>query len=516
MKKLIFLLIITLIIQKSKSKNLTSKNKKKNKFKRENTLIILNDSNFERAIKHYKNILIIILPKHCISLCESRKSETIEASIKLYKHKPRLNIGKLIREESPITEKKLLIRKYPELIYFNNGKQEKFTSVFNYKGIINFMIKKSLPNIIELFTNSEIYNFKNTHDISIIYFGGEKNIINYLSNISNDDINFYSFCNFESSLKEFNMKNNSIVLYKKYGNEKNEFYGKITYNGLKNFIKKYSLDKVLQMNEETFKIIWEDENEGLFLVHDKKNKNSKIYSNIIKEFANKVYGRIKIIESGIDFNIEKQLLPILKITAKNLPAIRITNTSNIRKPVYEFNDIINIDNLMNFLTKYENHQLYPLLRSEEILSNDEQKKFKVFKVVSKNFYNEVLTFNKSVLLFLFNNDNDNKTKEVYNIIERINDIILNDINYNNLLRIVQIDNLRNELWEIRISNFPHIKLMKNLKDNKKESIEYDNKEFSYNLIISFINKNLNLNIELEEEIKKEKEENLKGEKKEDL
>ena len=516
MKKLIFLLIITLIIQKSKSKNVSSKNKKKNKFKRENTLIILNDSNFERAIKHYKNILIIILPKHCISLCESRKSETIEASIKLYKHKPRLNIGKLIREESPITEKKLLIRKYPELIYFNNGKQEKFTSVFNYKGIINFMIKKSLPNIIELFTNSEIYNFKNTHDISIIYFGGEKNIINYLSNISNDDINFYSFCNFESSLKEFNMKNNSIVLYKKYGNEKNEFYGKITYNGLKNFIKKYSLDKVLQMNEETFKIIWEDENEGLFLVHDKKNKNSKIYSNILKEFSNKVYGRIKIIESGIDFNIEKQLLPILKITAKNLPAIRITNTSNIRKPVYEFNDIINIDNLMNFLTKYENHQLYPLLRSEEILSNDEQKKFKVFKVVSKNFYNEVLTFNKSVLLFLFNNDNDNKTKEVYNIIERINDIILNDINYNNLLRIVQIDNLRNELWEIRISNFPHIKLMKNLKDNKKESIEYDNKEFSYNLIISFINKNLNLNIELEEEIKKEKEENLKGEKKEDL
>ena len=516
MKKLIFLLIITLIIQKSKSKNVTSKNKKKNKFKRENTLIILNDSNFERAIKHYKNILIIILPKHCISLCESRKSETIEASIKLYKHKPRLNIGKLIREESPITEKKLLIRKYPELIYFNNGKQEKFTSVFNYKGIINFMIKKSLPNIIELFTNSEIYNFKNTHDISIIYFGGEKNIINYLSNISNDDINFYSFCNFESSLKEFNMKNNSIVLYKKYGNEKNEFYGKITYNGLKNFIKKYSLDKVLQMNEETFKIIWEDENEGLFLVHDKKNKNSKIYSNIIKEFANKVYGRIKIIESGIDFNIEKQLLPILKITAKNLPAIRITNTSNIRKPVYEFNDIINIDNLMNFLTKYENHQLYPLLRSEEILSNDEQKKFKVFKVVSKNFYNEVLTFNKSVLLFLFNNDNDNKTKEVYNIIERINDIILNDINYNNLLRIVQIDNLRNELWEIRINNFPYIKLMKNLKDNKKESIEYDNKEFGYNLIISFINKNLNLNIELEEEIKKEKEENLKGEKKEDL
>ena len=515
MKKLIFLLIITLIIEKSKNK--ISNNQKKKKFKRENTLIILNDSNFERAIKHYKKLLVIILPNHCSSLCETRKTEITEASIKLYKHKPRLNIGKLMIDESPETEKKLLVRKYPELIYFNNGKQEKFTGVFNYNGVINFMIKKSLPNVIELFTNSEIYNFKNTHYISIIYFGGEKNIINYLSNISNEDVNFYSFCNFESSLKEFNMKNNSIVLYKKFGNEKNEFYGKMTYNGLKNFIKKYSLDKILEMNEETFKIIWEDENEGLFLVHDKKNKNSKIYSNILKEFSNKVYGRIKIIESGIDFNIEKQLLPVLKITAKDLPAIRITNTSNIRRPVYEFNDIINVDNLINFLNKYENHQLYPLLRSEEILTNEEQKKYKVFKVVSKSFYNEVLTYNKSVLLFLFNNENDNKTKEVYSIIQRINEIVLNDSNINNIFRIVQIDNLRNELWEIRINNFPHIKLMKNLKDNKKDTIEYDNKEFTYNSIVNFINKHLNVNIKLEEEEnKKEKKENIKEEKKEDL
>ena len=78
-------------------------------------------------------------------------------------------------------------------------------------------------------------------------------------------------------------------------------------------------------------------------------------------------------------------MPVLKITAKDLPAIRITNTSNFRRPVYEFNDIINVDNLINFLNKYENHQLYPILRSEDIISNDEQKKFKVFKVVSKSF-----------------------------------------------------------------------------------------------------------------------------------
>ena len=59
--------------------------------------------------------------------------------------------------------------------------------------------------------------------------------------------------------------------------------------------------------------------------------------------------------------------------------------------------------------------------------------------------------------------------------------------------------------------------MKNLKDNKKDTIEYDNKEFTYNSIVNFINKNLNLNIKLEEEEnKKEKEENLKEEKKEDL
>ena len=102
---------------------------------------------------------------------------------------------------------------------------------------------------------------------------------------------------------------------------------------------------------------------------------------------------------------------------------------------------------------------------------------------------------------------DEKSKNVYLILEKINDIIKNDDNMNNLLRIVQIDNLRNEIWEMRAYDFPALKLLKNGKNNKKEKIEYNNKEFTFNLISKFLNENLNINIPLEEENDNLKENN---------
>ncbi len=507
LKYLIFIFTIIFSIHISKEK----KTSKKRKFKRENSLILLDDSNFEKAIKHYKNILVLVVSKHnCGGTCEYRITEVTQASINLYKHKPRLNVGKLIAEDSPLNERKLkFIKFYPDLTYFNNGTEEKFTGIFNQKGIYNWMLKKNLPTVTELLTLAELSNFKNTNEVSIIYFGNDKEIINYMNEIGkNDGLHFYGYCNLDLALKEMNVKNNSIIIYKNYGNDKTDFSGKITLSGLKSFIKKYSFNKLLYMNEETFKIIWEDQNPALFLVHDKNNKNSMVYTKILRDFSEKVYGRIKVVESGITYNIEKQLIPVIKITGKDLPAVRIINTSDKRNPVYEFKDIINTDNLIKFLDNYENEKLYPMLRSEEIPDLEEQNKFTIFKVVSKNFLEEVLNYNKSILLFMFKEDiSDEKSKNVYLILEKINDIIKNDDNMNNLLRIVQIDNFRNEIWEMRAYDFPALKLLKNGKNNKKEKIEYKNKEFTFNLISKFLNENLNFNITLEEEKDNLKENN---------
>ena len=74
----------------------------------------------------------------------------------------------------------------------------------------------------------------------------------------------------------------------------------------------------MRMNDESFKIVWEDLNPGLIIVYDKKSKNAEIYRNIVKELGDKLYGRIKIIESGIYTIIEKQLMPQINLTLDDI------------------------------------------------------------------------------------------------------------------------------------------------------------------------------------------------------
>ena len=85
--KIYFLLLITLI-SISKSQKEKNKTKKKRKFLRENTLLVIDDFNFERVVKHYKTFLLFITSETCGQPCESRQSEVVAAAIKLYKHKP--------------------------------------------------------------------------------------------------------------------------------------------------------------------------------------------------------------------------------------------------------------------------------------------------------------------------------------------------------------------------------------------------------------------------------------------
>ena len=337
MNNKIYFLLLIILISISKSQKEKNKTKKKRKFLRENTLLVIDDFNFERAVKHYKTLLLFITSETCGQPCESRESEVIAAAIQLYKHKPRLNIGKVIIERAPLLRRRLKIIGTPDLLYIENDYLQMYTGTYTPYGIYSWMIKKSLPSLTELLNVNDIANFKNTHEVAVIYFGNDDSILGMMNETSKiDGLNFYGFCKNEETFNSYNVKKDTIVLFKSFGNERTEISGKISLEGLYDFIRKYSSKKVMRMNDESFKIVWEDLNPGLIIVYDKKSKNAEIYRNIVKELGDKLYGRIKIIESGIYTIIEKQLMPQINLTLDDIPAVRLTNTSDIRRPVYKF------------------------------------------------------------------------------------------------------------------------------------------------------------------------------------
>ena len=498
--KIFSFFIIIFLITNIKNKEKEKKKNKKRKFQRENTLILINDFNFERVIKHYKSILLFITSETCGQPCESRQSDVIAAAIQLYKHKPRLNIGKVVIDRAPLLKRQLKVIGTPDLLYIDNGYLQLYTGTYTPYGIYRWMIKKNMPPLTELNSVNDIANFKNTHEVTLVYFGNDNTIIKYMYNTSKaDGLNFYGICNKEEIFKTYNVKKDTIVLFKGFGVERTEYFGKITLNGLHKFIQKYSTKKIMRMDEESFKVVWEDFNPGLIIVYDKKSQNAPIYANIVKELGDKLYGRIKIIESGIYTIIEKQLLPQINLTSIDVPAVRLTNTSDIRRPVYEFKGAITVENVIKFVEDWENGKLYPILLSESIPNEREQERNKIFRVVSKSFGKEVLNYGKSSIVFIYIKSDDENTKNVFKDIENINDVIVGDSNMNSLLRIVQIDGIKNDVWNMKCSKYPCIFLMKNEKENKKVQIKCKEQKLNYNIIAKFINENLKFDIPIKVE-----------------
>ena len=500
MKKILYLLTIIFLITRIKNKEEEKKKNKKRKFQRENKLILVDDFNFDRVIKHYKSILLFITSETCGQPCESRQSDVIAAAIQLYKHKPRLNIGKVLIDRAPLLKRRLKIKGTPDLLYIENGYLQIYTGTYSPYGIYRWMIKKNMPRLTELNSVNDIANFKNTHEVTIVYFGNDDNIIKYMNDTSRaDGLNFYGICNKEEIFNTYNVKKDTIVLFKGFGVERTEYFGKITFDGLYTFVQKYSTKKVMRMDDESFKIVWEDANPGLIIVYDKKSQNAPIYSNIVKELGEKLYGRIKIIESGIYTIIEKQLLPQINLTSIDVPAVRLTNTSDIRRPVYQFKGAITVENVIKFVDDWENGKLYPIMLSENIPNEREQERNKIFRVVSKSFAKEILNYDKSSLIFIYIKSDNNKTINAFKDIENINDFVVGNSNMNSLLRIVQIDGLKNDVWDMKCKKYPCIFLMKNEKENKKIKIQFTDENLNYNSIANFINKNLNFDIPIKED-----------------
>ena len=488
LKKFCTIILMILIIHSSLCK-------KRKKFPRDNTVLILNDENFNKTISHFKKVLVEFTANWCGPYCENFSQDITKASIQLYKMKPRLHVGRIYLNDNKEIEKRFDIRRYPTLKYFNNGVAEDFTGTQNILGIIQWMLKKNSPPLVELFTLSDISNFKNTHETAVIYFGNDTNHKSYLEELSKKDPdNFFAFCDFETAYTRFNAKKGMIVLFKEYGEERTELYGKISLNGIKSFLDKYSKNKILTLTDNTIKYVWEDKHPALIFFSDKTNKNYESYERMLRGVANAVYGKILIINSGIFENNEVHLLPIMSVDKAKLPAVRIIDTRDeMKRKIYELEGIVTESSIIKFVNDWEKGKVKVMLKSETIPNESEQSEQNgVFKVVSKSFEKEVLKYEKNVFVY-FHSIHNTKSKEILPEVEKLANEINKDFETKEIIRIAKFDTYSNELEDFKMEEYPKIILYKKKEENDvtKEEIKFMETDKNYDVFAKFINANLN-------------------------
>ena len=499
--KLILFFLIILITE------IQSRKQRKNRYHRDDSVIILTDLNFNRTITRLKNLLVLFYTSWC-GHCKNFLPIYTKASLYLYKLKPRINLAKIEMSSNKETASTYNINSYPTLKFFKNGIPYEYTGNLDENGIIRWMQKNTLPPISELMTLNDISNFKNTHEVSIIYFGKDENILKMLNDIAIEDgENFFGSCDFILGFETYSVKENTIVLFRKNGEERTELSGKLTKEGIINFIKKNSYDKLLSFNDKTARLIWKLKEPGLFLFRDPNSSNSIELDRLFKDLSEKLFGRIRVILTGIfDFK-EQQLNSLTNVKVTDLPTVRIYDTKKGMNAYYVMNGIINEDNVMKFVDDFEKGKLELGRKSEEIIKNEEGK---VYNIVGKSFENDVINNDMNVLVLFYNEYIEDGKKSVF-----IYDEIFNE--YKNILkkynlRIGKIDMSKNEVsLKKSLIKYPTVRFY--LKGNKEIGDEYEG-EFKKNGVIKFINSHLGIDSEAEK--KKNVELKLEEDMKSDL
>ena len=369
---LITILIFSLIPESISASNNNNNNKKKHQhhkkqYKKDNSVIIIDNSNFEKIISSMD--ILILFYKSDDKNCQQFLPTYTEASLKLKKYKRNMLFGKIECNENSKTCDKQNLQRIPTIKYFKKGKSYLYFGTSDIQGILKFMWKNTLPPVSDLMTLAEISDFKNTHEISVIYFGKDKDIIKTLNDHALDDSDvFYAKTDFEKAYEMFNVKKNTIILYKKYGEDRTEMSGKLSKDGIINFIKKNSVDLILEGTERTVKLIWGMQQPGLFLFIDRKDLNSNFLIRVFNEVAEKIGNRIKIVIMGIESPMEQKINAMTMVKPQDLPTIRIYDPSKGPTTFYLFNKRIpmNTTNIIDFAEKFLKGRLQYYKLSEEI------------------------------------------------------------------------------------------------------------------------------------------------------
>ena len=459
-------------------------------FPKDKDVIILTDSTFEKAINNYEYLLVFFYAPWCIRCNKFHPEYDKAASI--------LKTENIFLAKVDATIEKKLVKKFeltgfPVLKLFIWGTYVEYTGERNHEDLIKWIRKKTNGIAFEEIKSEEDLDiFKQSNDVVLIYFGQDENDINIFTKLArkNDDIPF-GVIKDKTLIEKYAGNDKKIILYKTF-DEKQRELNLITEKEIQEFINKYSTPQVMFLNKKAFNAIFEKKIPGIILYINEKSSNFDLYLNIMKNISKKINYKYKVIITDIKEGLAAKNAEIMNIKEKDLPALRIADTSGDYLKKYKIEKELNEENIMEFISDWENKRIKSYIKSSDVpeKNNDD-----VFILVGKTFENEVINNNKDVIVLFYSPLCKHLTQNCKDLLKNYSDIAKKLKKLNPNLIMAKIDGIENEVESIQISSFPKIKFFPGNKKNKPP-IDYDG-DNSVNDIIKFIKENSSFKIILD-------------------
>ena len=420
----------------------------------ENLIWELNSENFQASFEYQPRMMILFWSR------STEASQRIHAECKLAAKKLSthlIRIGSVNCDSFPSLCSQYNVTQTPQYLYFDAGDHYEYKDSTNAEDVFKYILPRYKSSLEYLKQTDDVFSLFKANRISFLYIGKDSNALKIMKDLSIKFIETVFYVSELSDYKETMRTSSDFVLHR--GGEMVFYNGEIELSAIETFLKTQSPVKILDFNEETIKLVFDQKKAALFLFRKEVERNK--FQDFGK-LADRYEGKFVFVAADLSAkgkNINK-LAHALGLNPNIQPLVVLLS---IKETFYKYRTAtVDFEGLNDFINSYYSGTLLQYYKSEAIPT--EPSESGVIEIVGLNHEETVLNPEKDVLALYFTVQHPESTS-ILPIFEKL------ALNYEHVpnIQLVKMDIVFNEAKDLII---PHLPLIKFYPRHNKAGIPY--------------------------------------------
>lgn len=235
-------------------------------------------------------------------------------------------LGKVDATAEVKLAEKYEVQGYPTVKFFINGEPIDYTGGRTDLEVILWIDKKTGPVLKEVSTVEELEKLNEANEVVVVLFGdsSDSESTSTFKKIAYayDDLVFALVLS-ESVRTHYNVDSvNSVVLFKKFDEKRNDCNCEVNEDNLKNFIDRNQFPVIMNFDEKTAEKIFGEGHTTLFLfLSAKEAEKTKVANDVLLEVSEKLKGKIFLCKSDSTEELGQRLAEYIGLSDDETPTV---------------------------------------------------------------------------------------------------------------------------------------------------------------------------------------------------